>query len=283
MSRRACAASTGRCPRRSTASSPTSSRTCCSPTPTRRREPAREGVADERMHLVGNTMIDTLRSLEDRFARGRGAAAARPRARRYLLVRCTGPRTSTARCSPRRCGAWPRSRESCRSSSRSIRGRARLARTRARAEYRRRPLIDPVGYLDFLSLEAGAARVLTDSGGIQEETTVLGVPCFTLRANTERPITITHGTNRVLGSDPARIGDSGAAGRRARRPRPPLWDGPPGAPGVSARCRSPPVSRIPPVPAPLRARPRGGPARSGFRDSPMCLSRVGFVVLVINF
>ena len=66
-------------------------------------------------------------------------------------------------------------------------------------------LIDPVGYLDFLSLEADAGAVLTDSGGIQEETTYLGVPCFTLRDNTERPVTIEAGTNRLLGLDPARI------------------------------------------------------------------------------
>jgi len=60
-------------------------------------------------------------------------------------------------------------------------------------------LLEPQGYLRFLSLEASARAVLTDSGGVQEETTVLGVPCFTLRANTERPITIEQGTNRLLG------------------------------------------------------------------------------------
>ena len=64
---------------------------------------------------------------------------------------------------------------------------------------------DPVGYLDFLSLEAQAGAVLTDSGGIQEETTYLGIPCFTLRDNTERPVTVRAGTNTVLGLDPARI------------------------------------------------------------------------------
>jgi UDP-N-acetylglucosamine 2-epimerase (non-hydrolysing) len=60
-------------------------------------------------------------------------------------------------------------------------------------------LIAPVGYVDFLALERSAAAVLTDSGGVQEETTFLGVPCFTLRDNTERPVTITQGTNRLLG------------------------------------------------------------------------------------
>jgi len=89
-------------------------------------------------------------------------------------------------------------------------------------------VIDPIGYLDFLSLEAGAAAVLTDSGGIQEETTYLGIPCFTLRDNTERPVTVSKGTNELLGLDPAaisRIPD--AMRKRAGKPSepPPLWDG----------------------------------------------------------
>ena len=59
-------------------------------------------------------------------------------------------------------------------------------------------LLEPVGYLDFLCLTSNAALVMTDSGGIQEETTILGVPCMTLRENTERPVTITEGTNRLV-------------------------------------------------------------------------------------
>jgi UDP-N-acetylglucosamine 2-epimerase (non-hydrolysing) len=66
-------------------------------------------------------------------------------------------------------------------------------------------LIDPVGYLDFLALQQGAALVLTDSGGVQEETTALGVPCITLRENTERPVTVEHGTNELLGLDMPRV------------------------------------------------------------------------------
>jgi UDP-N-acetylglucosamine 2-epimerase (non-hydrolysing) len=89
-------------------------------------------------------------------------------------------------------------------------------------------VVDPVGYLDFLSLEADAAAVLTDSGGVQEETTYLGVPCFTLRDNTERPVTVRAGTNTLLGLDPARIDDilpalEDASGSTASRP--PMWDG----------------------------------------------------------
>src|SRR6266852_7608868 len=66
-------------------------------------------------------------------------------------------------------------------------------------------LISPIGYLDFLCLLSKATLVLTDSGGIQEETTALGVPCLTLRANTERPVTVSEGTNLVVGSDPGTI------------------------------------------------------------------------------
>jgi UDP-N-acetylglucosamine 2-epimerase (non-hydrolysing) len=66
-------------------------------------------------------------------------------------------------------------------------------------------LIEPLGYLDFLALYSGARLVLTDSGGIQEETSFLGIPCLTLRENTERPITVTMGTNRIVGTHPEKI------------------------------------------------------------------------------
>jgi len=87
--------------------------------------------------------------------------------------------------------------------------------------------MEPVGYLDFIALEAGARLVLTDSGGVQEETTVLGVPCLTVRDATERPLTVTEGTNTVVGRDSARIV---AEARRVIRDgvaprRPALWDG----------------------------------------------------------
>ncbi|MFZ0318416.1 MAG: UDP-N-acetylglucosamine 2-epimerase (non-hydrolyzing) [Candidatus Sulfotelmatobacter sp.] len=88
--------------------------------------------------------------------------------------------------------------------------------------------LEPLGYLDFLALNDGARIVLTDSGGIQEETTALGVPCLTLRENTERPATVDHGTNRIVGVDPERI--LAAAESILNEParssnRPPLWDG----------------------------------------------------------
>jgi UDP-N-acetylglucosamine 2-epimerase (non-hydrolysing) len=89
-------------------------------------------------------------------------------------------------------------------------------------------LLDPQPYLRFLSLEAHASAVLTDSGGVQEETTVLGVPCFTLRSTTERPITVSQGTNRVLGTGRAALAALKAGLREplSRRPcTPEGWDG----------------------------------------------------------
>ncbi len=89
-------------------------------------------------------------------------------------------------------------------------------------------LVEPLGYLDFLGLLDGARVVLTDSGGIQEETSVLGIPCLTLRDNTERPITVTDGTNTLIGADGARLAPAlaDALARDDFTPRrPPLWDG----------------------------------------------------------
>jgi UDP-N-acetylglucosamine 2-epimerase (non-hydrolysing) len=89
-------------------------------------------------------------------------------------------------------------------------------------------LVEPLGYLDFLALTDHAACVLTDSGGIQEETTVLGVPCFTVRDNTERPVTIECGTNTLVGADARDLAQGfedflATGGKRGRRPD--LWDG----------------------------------------------------------
>jgi UDP-N-acetylglucosamine 2-epimerase (non-hydrolysing) len=108
------------------------------------------------------------------------------------------------------------------------RTRARLAEPGLAGAAGKLRTIEPLGYLDFMSLTSGAKLVFTDSGGLQEETTALGIPCITLRENTERPITVDEGTNVVVGSDAARIvaearralrGD----GKRGRCPA--LWDG----------------------------------------------------------
>ena len=186
-----------------------------------------EGIPEQRMHMVGNTMIDTLVALEDRF-RGAGAAArlgVEPGA--YVLVTLHRPAlvdgpllpetvtqlAALARELPVVFPVHPRTRKMMES---------------VEAEHPGLLLSEPLGYLDFLSLLADAGAVLTDSGGIQEETTYLGIPCFTLRANTERPITIRAGTNTLLGLDPAAIASIPAAlaTRPEKRPEPPpLWDG----------------------------------------------------------
>lgn len=89
-------------------------------------------------------------------------------------------------------------------------------------------LIEPLGYLDFMRLYSGAKLVLTDSGGLQEETTVLGIPCLTLRENTERPITIEMGSNILVGVDPEKIlseANASLDGKAGDSKIPPLWDG----------------------------------------------------------
>jgi UDP-N-acetylglucosamine 2-epimerase (non-hydrolysing) len=82
-----------------------------------------------------------------------------------------------------------------------------------------------VPYLEFLSLQAGAGAIVTDSGGVQEEASALGVSCFTFRPNTERPITLTHGTNVLLGEDPAEIADVRPSPHPPTPCAIPLWDG----------------------------------------------------------
>ena len=88
-------------------------------------------------------------------------------------------------------------------------------------------LTEPLGYIDFLALTSHARLILTDSGGLQEESTALGIPCLTLRENTERPVTVTHGTNRVVGTRTADIidGVECALGSTMVKRMPELWDG----------------------------------------------------------
>jgi UDP-N-acetylglucosamine 2-epimerase (non-hydrolysing) len=102
---------------------------------------------------------------------------------------------------------------------------AAIGRVRASS---RLVLCDPHGYFEFQALMAHAKLVLTDSGGVQEETTALGVPCLTLRDNTERPVTVTEGTNTLVGRDPVRIAaevEQVLSGRTKAGRRPALWDG----------------------------------------------------------
>ena len=96
------------------------------------------------------------------------------------------------------------------------------------ASHSRVRLLDAMPYLDFIALQQGARAVITDSGGIQEETTVMGIPCLTFRDNTERPITISDGTNRLIGTDPQLLATAvrEVMADSAHRPRrPEYWDG----------------------------------------------------------
>jgi UDP-N-acetylglucosamine 2-epimerase (non-hydrolysing) len=108
------------------------------------------------------------------------------------------------------------------------RTRQRLAQRGAGASSGGLMLLDPLPYLSFLGLQTAATLVITDSGGIQEETTFLGVPCLTVRENTERPITVDIGTNILVGRDIARLRrevEKILAGDRKKGQIPPLWDG----------------------------------------------------------
>lgn len=192
---------------------------------------AREGIPQHKVHLVGNVMIDTLvrllpaadrrwpelrRSLELNGNFGlvtlhRPANVDEP----SRLARLMSSLERIAHRLPLLFPVHPRTRDRL-----SIPGLKR-----ANSSLR---LMDPVGYLDFLALQKRARVVITDSGGIQEETTFLGVPCLTMRENTERPVTIATGTNTLVGTDPAglereveRVLDGGGKSGCV----PPLWDG----------------------------------------------------------
>jgi UDP-N-acetylglucosamine 2-epimerase (non-hydrolysing) len=207
---------------------------------------AAEGIASERIHFVGNTMIDSLVAMESRFTELHAAAKLGLDAGDYLLVTLHRPAlvdgpllqvvldelSAIARELPVVFPAHPRTRKKM--AGMSLDPRVHV--------------LDPVGYLDFLSLEADAAAVLTDSGGVQEETTYLGVPCFTLRDNTERPVTIRAGTNTLLGLDPARIADilPALSTSRLSRPRPPGWDGR-AAERVAAVVCGEPIEELEPI------------------------------------
>jgi UDP-N-acetylglucosamine 2-epimerase (non-hydrolysing) len=188
----------------------------------------REGVAPERIHLVGNLMIDSLRQNVERAKESNIAERLGIGGITYGVVTLHRPANVDD----------PAALEEIMGALRVIAENTPLywpvhPRTRARLEGGTLPLprelrlLEPLGYLDFLNLEAGASLVLTDSGGIQEETTVLGVNCLTLRDNTERPVTIEIGTNRLAGTKKASILAAWDDMQRASRQAgiPPLWDG----------------------------------------------------------
>jgi UDP-N-acetylglucosamine 2-epimerase (non-hydrolysing) len=190
----------------------------------------REGVDADKIHFVGNVMIDSLRYYEQDIAKSKILEELSLRAGSFALMTLHRPSNVDEETSLRdlleaigEAGrqmpvVWPihpRTRERIESFGIDVGSLGFL-------------LTEPLGYYDFQHLLAESRLVLTDSGGIQEETTVLGVPCLTLRKNTERPVTCTIGTNRLVGTDPDAIRQA-IAEALSGDPRPgqipPLWDG----------------------------------------------------------
>jgi UDP-N-acetylglucosamine 2-epimerase (non-hydrolysing) len=183
-----------------------------------------EGVPAERIHCVGNVMIDSLIQLL-------------PAARSCPTNGLQGPFALVTLHRPSNVDESENLQRVV-SSLIEISGQLEIVfpvhpRTRQRImdfgiDVERLHLLDPMPYIEFLSLQSRAAVVITDSGGIQEETTYLGIPCLTLRANTERPITVELGTNVLVGDDKSKLDDELAnilKGNAKKGIIPPLWDG----------------------------------------------------------
>jgi UDP-N-acetylglucosamine 2-epimerase (non-hydrolysing) len=190
---------------------------------------AAEGIDEARVRFVGNTMVDTLRRFESRAEGRRPWQAFGVERHEYVLVtlhrpsnvdtsaqlaRVVGALIDLAAHAPVLFPIHPRTTRGLR-----IDGLLPLLE-RAGVQ-----CLEPLGYLDFLGLEIGAGAIVTDSGGVQEEASALGVPCFTLRPNTERPVTITQGTNTLLGEDPAPIAAIRPRALERRPARIEGWDG----------------------------------------------------------
>jgi UDP-N-acetylglucosamine 2-epimerase (non-hydrolysing) len=194
---------------------------------------AREGVAADRIHFVGNVMIDSLRWAEPLAQRSPVLDRVGVDGGPYALVTLHRPSNVD---DPRQLAAILGALADLGNDLPVLfpvhpRTAARIGAldvAEGAAAPRRISLLEPVGYIDFLRLLSSAAVVLTDSGGITEEATCLGVPCLTLRANTERPVTTELGSNVLAGTDPTQLAGKvrGAlqAGRKPVR-LPPLWDG----------------------------------------------------------
>ena len=188
---------------------------------------AATGVPAERIHFVGNPMIDTLLANLDRFD-PIAARAALDLPDRYAVATVHRPANVDDPSQAARIATMLRAVADRVPVVVPLhpRGRPTLEANGLVADERLR-VVEPLGYVDFVSLVRGATVVVTDSGGIQEETTILGVPCLTVRPNTERPVTITHGTNRLVTPEavPAAL-DAILAGRVPTPAQgPPLWDG----------------------------------------------------------
>lgn len=188
---------------------------------------ATEGIPDSRVHFVGNPMIDTLLAHLDRL--DAGAAAARlALSDPYAVATLHRPANVDTPAAASRLVSALMAAAARLPIVLPLHPRGRVMLQEAGIlEVPGLRVIDPLGYLDFLSLVRGASLVITDSGGIQEETTMLDVPCLTLRPNTERPVTITAGTNRLVEPEGLTEAIDAALRGELRRPGegPPLWDG----------------------------------------------------------
>lgn len=191
---------------------------------------AREGIAGQKIKLVGNVMIDTLLRLLPQ-AEGRWPALQQKWGLDdYGLVTLHRPSNVDDR------QMLPQILETLHGIGAQLplifpvhpRTRKRIQDWGLPVDGARLSLVEPVGYLDFIALQQQARLIITDSGGIQEESTYLGVPCLTVRENTERPITITVGTNQLVGQDMALLQekvDEIFRGKAKQGNNPPLWDG----------------------------------------------------------
>ena len=193
----------------------------------------REGIADEKVRLVGNVMIDSLHSLLPQARKAGAAAGLGVQPGEYGLVTLHRPSNvddpkslaslldllaELARDLPLVFPMHPRTRKAAETAGVEL-------GSDAKGPLR---IVEPQPYVEFLGLMADSAVVLTDSGGMQEETSVLGIPCLTLRENTERPVTLELGTSRLVGNDAGRIRAAFAevvAGTWPRGGQIPLWDG----------------------------------------------------------
>jgi UDP-N-acetylglucosamine 2-epimerase (non-hydrolysing) len=188
-----------------------------------------EGVAAERVHAVGNTMIDTLVAMRPRIAETQAAQRRGLSPGSYLVVTLHRP----ALVDGPLLGAAVAALDGIANEMLVVfpihpRTAASMERQGLAFTSPGMRMVDPLGYVEFLSLVQDSAGVLTDSGGMQEETTYLGIPCFTLRDNTERPITCELGTNLLLGLAPERISEVPgliAQTRTGQASIPPGWDG----------------------------------------------------------
>ncbi len=205
-----------------------------------RKNLIREGISPSKIYFVGNVMIDSLERSRHRWEASKIRSALDLDGKSYGVLTLHRPSNvddpSTLREMMEALGevaqempivfpVHPRTRKQLEALNGSVCG---LHVDRSRVDGNGLYAVEPLGYIDFMAIMAGARIVLTDSGGIQEETTALSVPCLTLRENTERPVTITHGTNRLAGTTPEKIVSEAmrvlSSGRRIVSP-PPFWDG----------------------------------------------------------